>query len=158
MQGTRKVVLQGLLAGLIGGVAGSGAKLVGEAIYPPRTQGQKPPPAVLAEKLAGHPLSASQESLATQVFHWGTGSLLGAAYGLAAEFYPPVTVGAGVGFGMAVLLGTHESILPLLGLDKPPLQQPLREHTSELLTHSLYGFTTEMVRRWLMRRWRRARA
>ena len=37
----------GLVAGLIGGLAGSGIKMLGEKIYPPRTHGQEPPPAVL---------------------------------------------------------------------------------------------------------------
>lgn len=151
---TNGLVAAGLLAGFIGGIVGSGAKLVGEAIYPPRTQGQEPPPAVLAEKIAGHPLSEHQKNVSTQVFHWTTGSAMGALYGAAAVFAPIVTIGYGVGFGIVVLLTTHESTLPLLGLDKPPWQQPLREQTSELATHALYGFAVEFVRRWLMRRWR----
>lgn len=147
------LVATGLLAGFVGGIVGSGAKLVGEAIYPPRTQGQEPPPAVLAEKIAGHPLSEHQKNVATQVFHWTLGTGIAAVYGAAAVVAPVVTVGYGVGFGLVVLLTTHESTLPLLGLDKPPTQQPLREHTSELATHALYGFFVEAVRRWLMRRW-----
>lgn len=153
---SNRLVVKGLVAGLLGGVVGSGAKLIGEAIYPPRTQGQEPPPAVLAEKLAGHPLSAQQKTLATQAFHWTTGAGIGAAYGAVAEVFPVVTIGYGLAFGMAVLLGTHETLLPLLGLDKPPTQQPLREHSSEVLTHGFYGFSVEAVRRWLMRRWRAA--
>ena len=150
-----RMLAKGLLAGFIGGVAGCGAKLIGEAIYPPRTQGQESPPAVLAEKLAGHALSKGKKTAATQTFHWGTGSAIGAVYGAAAELVPMVTIGYGVGFGIVVMLATHESTLPLLGLDKPPTQQPLREHTSELATHAFYGFTVEFIRRWLMRRWRR---
>lgn len=89
------------------------------------------------------------------MFHWTFGSGLGAAYGVAAEFVPSVTVLHGVAFGWTVLLGTHESVLPALGLVEPPLHQPLREQTSEIATHALYGFVTEMVRRLLMRYWRR---
>ena len=144
--------MQGLLAGFVGGIAGSGAKLVGEWLYPPRTQGQEAPPAVLAEKLAGHSLDKKTKTVATQVFHWTTGSLAGAFYGGVAEVAPVVTVGYGVGFGIAVLLLTHESALPLLGLDKPPNQQPIREQSSEVATHALYGFATEVVRRWLRSR------
>ncbi len=143
----------GLLAGFIGGLAGSGAKLIGEAIYPPRTLGQAPPPAVLAEKLAGHALNDSQKTIATQAFHWTSGAMIGAIYGAAAEVAPIVTIGYGVGFGIVVLLTTHESLLPLLGLDDSPARQPLREHASELATHALYGFSVELVRRWLMRKW-----
>lgn len=147
-----RMIAKGVLAGLLGGIVGSGAKLVGEWLYPPRTQGQEPPPAVLAEKLAGHPLNEHQKTIATQVFHWTTGSLAGALYGGIAEVAPIVTVGYGVGFGIVVLLLTHESALPLLGLDKPPTQQPLREQTSEVLTHALYGFAVEVVRRWWRKR------
>lgn len=151
-----RMIAKGLLAGFLGGIAGSGAKLIGEAIYPPRPPGAEPPPAILAEKVAGHPLSEGEKTAATQTFHWGLGSGLGAVYGVAAEFSPIVTVGYGVGFGMVLLLGTHESTLPLLGLVEPPTQQPLREQTSEIATHALYGFVVEFVRRWLMRRWRPA--
>jgi putative membrane protein len=152
--GPRNAIASGLLAGLIGGVVGSAAKLAGEAVYPPRTEGQKPPPAVLAEKIAGHPLSEGQETAATQVFHWTLGIGIGGMYGAVAEIYPVVTTGYGIGLGLAVLLGTHESTLPLLGLDRPPNKQPLREHLSELATHALYGLGVEVVRRLLRRRWR----
>ena len=145
-------IAAGVLAGFIGGIAGSGLKLVGEKIYPPRTEGQQPPPAVLAEKLAGHPLTQSQKQSATQAFHWSFGSLIGAAYGAAAEVAPIVATGYGTAFGIVVLLATHESTLPMLGLDKSPNQQPLREHASEFATHALYGFGTELVRRIVRRR------
>ena len=154
IQGPKKLIAKGLLAGLLGGVAGSAAKLIGEAIFPPRTQGQEPPPALLAEKVAGHPLSSGEKTAATQGFHWLLGSGIGAVYGAAAEELPAVTGGYGSLFGLAVLLGTHESVLPLLGLVEPPLKQPLNEQGSEIFTHILYGVTTEAVRRWLMRRWR----
>jgi putative membrane protein len=152
------MIAKGLLAGLIGGVAGSAAKLIGEAIYPPRTLGQEAPPALFVEKILGQPLSKSQQTLASQGFHWTFGPGLGAAYGVAAEFVPQVTALYGVAFGWAVLVGTHESVLPVLGLVEPPLQQPLQEQTSEIATHALYGFVTELVRRFLMRYWRRKAA
>ena len=151
----QRMIAKGLLAGLIGGLAGSGAKLIGEAIYPPRTLGQEAPPALLVEKVVGHPIDKTQKTLVSQAFHWSLGSGLGAAYGAAAEVVPQVTVLSGVGFGLAVLLGTHESVLPALGLVEPPLKQPFQEQASELATHSLYGFVTELVRRALMRYWSR---
>ncbi|RRA49375.1 DUF1440 domain-containing protein [Acidipila sp. EB88] len=154
----RRLVAFGLLAGALGGVAGGVSKLVGELIYPPRTQGQKPPPAILAEKVAGHSLSKPLQTLATQAFHWTFSVGIGAVYGAAAEFAPIVTAGYGIVFGEVVLLSTHESILPLLGLNEPPLQQPAREQKSEILTHAMYGMSVEAVRRLLMRRWKRRSA
>ena len=150
----RRFVAKGLLAGALGGLAGGVSKLAGELIYPPRTQGQLPPPAVLAEKVAGHPLSKPVQTAATQVFHWTFSVGVGALYGAAAEYAPLVTIGYGVVFGEVVLLATHESVLPLLGLNEPPLQQPAREQKSEMITHAMYGLTVEAVRSMLMRRWR----
>ena len=150
----RRLVAKGVLAGALGGLGGGVSKLVGELIYPPRTQGQEPPPAILAEKIAGHPLSKPLQTTATQVFHWTFSVGIGAVYGAAAEFAPLVTSGYGIVFGEVVLLTTHESTLPLLGLNEPPLEQPAREQKSEILTHAMYGLTVEAVRRFLMRRWR----
>jgi putative membrane protein len=150
-------IAAGILAGFLGGIAGSGFKLVGEAIYPPRTQGQEPPPAVLAEKLAGHPLTKSQKTAATQTFHWTFGSLSGAFYGAVAEVAPIVTTGYGSAFGLVVFLFTHETTLPMLGLDKSPFQQPAREQSSEFVTHVMYGVGTEVVRR-AIRSWQQKRA
>ncbi len=142
-----------LLFGLLGGFAGSLAKDLGEKVYPPRTQGQTPPPVVLERKLIGRPLSQSQENAGAQVIHYVFGGGSGALYGFAAEFAPIVTVGYGSAFGVVLQLLTHETLVPAAGLDAPAPRQPLREHTSELFTHVLYGVVTEAVRRFLRRRY-----
>ncbi len=143
---------KGLLAGALGGIVGSGAKIVGELIYPPRTLGQVPPPVILAERLAGHPLTPSEQNRDMQIIHFIFGSATGAIYGAAAEFAPIVTTGFGSAFGFVFQFFTHESLVPLAGLDVPPWHQPLREHTSEFFTHILYGVATEVTRRTVRRR------
>ena len=65
---------------------------------------------------------------------------------------PIVTAGYGAAFGFVFQFFTHESLVPLAGLDVPPWQQPLREHTSEFFTHVLYGVATEVTRRAVRRR------
>jgi uncharacterized membrane protein YagU involved in acid resistance len=35
----------------------------------------------------------------------------------------------------------------MMGLTESPENQPAREHASELVTHAIYGVTTELVRR-----------
>ncbi len=140
-------IAKGLLAGALGGIAGSGAKIVGELIYPPRTLGQVPPPVILAERMAGHPLTKTQQNASMQAIHFVFGAATGAVYGAAAEFAPVVTVGYGSVFGFIMQFFTHESLVPLAGLDVPPWEQPLREHTSEFFTHVLYGLATEAGRR-----------
>ena len=82
---------KGLLAGLIGGVVATAAKTMAEKIYPPRTHGEPEPPDVLAEKIAGHPLSSQNREIASEAIHWGFGAVAGAAYGALAEFYPAST-------------------------------------------------------------------
>jgi putative membrane protein len=79
--------------------------------------------------------------------HFLFGAMTGAVYGATAEFAPLVTAGYGSAFGVVLQLMTHETLVPATGLDKPAMEQPLREHTSELLTHVVYGLATEGVRR-----------
>ena len=148
----RASIAKGLLCGLLGGLVGSFAKVVGEKIYDPRTQGQTPPPVVLETRLAGHPLPPAQAKAGMQAIHYTFGGVTGAIYGVLAEFYPLVTAGDGAAFGVVLQLFTHESLVPAFHLDVPPWRQPLREHSSELFTHILYGVAAELTRRWLRRR------
>ena len=143
---------KGLLAGALGGLVGAGAKIVGELIYPPRTLGQVPPPVILAERMAGHPLSPLQQNISMQAIHFVFGATTGAFYGAVAEFAPIVTVGYGSAFGFVMQFFTHESFVPLAGLDVPPWRQPLREHASEFFTHILFGVATEVTRRAVRKR------
>lgn len=138
-----------LFAGLLAGLAGSAVKAAGEWLYNPRTQGQTPPPVVLAERVAGHPLSARARQISMQGIHYGFGALAGAAYSVAAEAYPAVSAGYGSLFGIVLQCLTHESMVPAAGLDVPATRQPLREHASEFFTHILYGVATEAARQGL---------
>src|SRR5207302_644993 len=63
------------LAGLIGGLAGAGAKVIAEKIFPPRVHGQTPPPVILAEQMAGHRLKPGQQRAAMHGIHWAFGAL-----------------------------------------------------------------------------------
>jgi putative membrane protein len=138
---------KGLLAGLIGGLAATAAKTLAEKVYPPRTHGEPEPPAVLAEKLAGHPLEGSTKVAAEESIHWAFGALAGAAYGALAEYYPAATAKEGASFGLALAAMTHETALPAMGLSAPAEEQTTRERTSEMSTHVVFGLVTETVRR-----------
>lgn len=143
----KRSLLKGFVAGAMGGLAGAAAKAAGEAVYPPRTQGQIPPPAVLVNRMAGRSLTEHEEEVSVRAIHWGFGALVGGVYGAMAEYAPVVTGRAGVNFGLTLCGLTHVSALPLLGLTEKPEDQPAREHASELVTHAVYGVTTEVVRR-----------
>lgn len=138
---------KGLLAGLIGGLVATAAKTLAERIYPPRTHGEPAPPAVLAHKLAGHRLEGVQKLAAMESIHWAFGAATGAAYGALAEYYPQATSQDGAAFGTALSTLTHGGALPALGLSAEPEDQTLREKTSEVASHVVYGIVTETVRR-----------
>lgn len=140
-------VFKGALAGLIGGLAGSGAKIVAEKFLPPRVQGQTPPPIALAEQVAGRPLPAGQQQLAMQAIHWAFGALAGAVYGALVEYEPSLGAWRGAAFGITLNRFTHESLLPRMGLAAPTGQQPAQERISEWVTHAAYGVATDLVRR-----------
>jgi putative membrane protein len=140
-------VWKGFLAGAIGGLAGAAAKALGEAVYPPRTAGQIAPPAVLLNLMSAQPLSEEEEEVSVRAIHWGFGALVGGVYGVLAEYAPIVTGRVGADFGIALCGVTHVSALPMLGLTESPENQTVREHASELMTHAVYGVTTEVVRR-----------
>jgi putative membrane protein len=138
---------KGFLAGAIGGLVGAAAKAAGEAVYPPRIQGQIAPPAVLLNRISPQPLSEEEEEVSVRAIHWVFGALVGGVYGALAEYQPVVTGRLGADFGLALCGMTHVSALPLMGLTESPENQTVREHASELVTHAIYGVTTEVVRR-----------
>lgn len=138
---------KGALAGLIGGLAGSGAKILAEYFLPPRRPGQLPPPVVLVEQIAGHELSPAQRRIAAQTLHWVFGALAGAVYGAIVEYEPSLAAWRGAAFGITLNRMTHESILPRMGLAASPRDQPAQERISEWVTHAAYGVATDLVRR-----------
>lgn len=140
-------ILKGALAGMIGGLAGAGAKMLAEKIFPPRVQGQIPPPVALAEQFAGHSLPEGQKQAAMQGIHWGFGAAAGAVYGALVEAEPSLGAWKGAAFGLTLNKITHESLLPKLGLARPKEQQPAQERISEWVTHAVYGIFTDAVRR-----------
>ncbi len=143
---SERSLAKGMFAGLVGGLVATAAKSFAEGIFPPRTHGEPEPPAVLAEKVAGHNLSPTQKAVAAESIHWAFGALTGAAYGGLAEYFPEATRKEGANFGLALATLTHGKALPALGLSADPQHQTTREHTSEMATHLVYGIVTEVVR------------
>lgn len=139
-------IYKGALAGFVGGLAGAAAKAAAEKLFPPRVDGQQPPPVVLAEKAAGHPLPHGERIAASQGMHWAFGALAGAAYGAVVEFKPSVGSWKGAAFGLGIKRMTHDSTLPQMGAEAPKEDQPPQERISEWVTHAVYGVVTELVR------------
>lgn len=140
-------ILKGAAAGFIGGLAGAGAKVLAEKLFPPRIQGQTAPHVLLAEQVAGHPLDSGEQSAAHHAIHWGFGAVAGAVYGAIVEMEPSVGAWKGAAFGLTLNKLTHESLLPRIGLASPKEEQPMQERISEWVTHAVYGIFTDVVRR-----------
>lgn len=145
-------LVKGFLAGVVGGLAGAGVKIVAEMVFPPRVEGQTPPPVVLAEQMAGHDLPESQKQAAFHGIHWVFGALAGGAYGALVEYEPSLAAWHGAAFGITLNRITHEALLPTLGLSAPTGQQPTQQRISEWVTHAAYGVSTDLVRRAVRRR------
>ncbi len=148
-------VTKAVLAGLAGGLAGAAAKVLAEKVFPPRTEGQTPPPALIAARAAGAaslPLPPAAKTLATEGMHWGFGTLTGGVYGLVAELYPAAAAWRGAVFGLTVNKLMHEGILPHNRLVEPVGEQPAQERISEWVTHVVYGVVADTVRRSVLKR------
>lgn len=100
----------------------------------------------ISENVFGHELTKSEKKIAGPLMHYGFGSTVGALYGGVVEAWPGATVGAGTLFGSAVWLGVDEAAVPALGLSDPPTEHPPSTHIYALVSHIVYGATTEAVR------------
>ena len=145
------LLTRALIAGSCGGIVGAGVKLLGEVIFPARGPDEPIPPAVMVSRLleyfSGHPLLPEKITLAVQSLHWSFSIAVCALYGAVVEIFPKAKIGCGLGFGMVLLLLTHETTLPWFGFSQPWSEIPLKGHLSEIFTHALFGISAEMTRR-----------
>ena len=172
----KRSALHGALAGALAGIAGAlamnmfqrlaaqtgqGREAEDATIGLPRT-GRGPQPAQAlgnasddataraanaALSVVGYELSDPRaKQMAGEFVHLAFGALNGAAYGLAAELDPRVTAGAGVPFGAAVWAVADEGVVPALGLSRGPRETSAGLLAYGLLSHFVYGLTTEAVR------------
>jgi putative membrane protein len=142
-------LFKGLVAGLIGGLAGTAAKLLGERAFPPHAPSE---PELLSETPVGSELALSphtplREPAAPQAAGWVVGGAAGAIYGGLAEFYPAATARRGASFGLVLGTLNEEGALGAVQLVRDPERQTLRERTSEMTSYAVYGVVTEAVRR-----------
>jgi putative membrane protein len=109
------------------------------------------PPAVLVGRAAaalGHGgLTARQRVRAQQVIHYGVGAALGGAYLAAASRWPAVTRGRGALAGLAIYVGAHGSLLPALGVQRPPWRLAPAAVVWESTSHAVFGAVLEAMRR-----------
>jgi putative membrane protein len=141
---------RGLISGLIGGLAGTVVKSMVEQFLPVRKINQRSAQIKilddLSTKLTGTPISLSNEGIAEQLVNIPVGASLGAAYGYGKKDKDEYNISDGVILGASTWFSTHETSLPILGLEPKPTDVPVRMQINELLAHVLFGITTEVVR------------
>lgn len=145
-------MVKGALAGLVGGIAGSGAKALAEKIYSPRIERQTHPQAALAEWAAERSHLQSEMPLTVAGRRWVFGAVAGAVYGVAVELQPKAAAWRGAGFGLALNKLARETSRndkrpPKIRLAEATVRQRTQERQSEWVTHAVYGVVTEAVRR-----------
>lgn len=149
-------VTRGLITGILGGIAGTIVKTAIERVLPVRTPNTESAQLNLvdsiSEQLTGEPISKSNRELSEQLVNIPVGIALGASLGYAKRDRSETNLVEGALFGTTAYLATHETSLPLLGLEDEPKDIPVKLQANELLAHVAFGITTELIRGWAARR------
>lgn len=97
------------------------------------------------------PLTREQRAKAGPIVHYAFGTVAGAAYGLATEYFPEAHTGFGIVFGALLFVLSDEVAVPLAGLSGKPSEYPASVHAKALASHLVFGASTEAVRATLTR-------
>jgi uncharacterized membrane protein YagU involved in acid resistance len=154
-------LIAGLMASWVKALTEPRLQAVAEQILPPSpTQKQdvgadpsghpeNMPPAVLVDRATvalGHRLTVAQRLRAQHVIHYATGAGLGVAYSIAARRWPRARLGRGSLAGLAIYAATHGSVLPALGIQRPPWRLAPAAVAWESTSHLVFGAALEAAR------------
>ena len=147
---------RGIISGFIGGLAGSAVKSVVEQFLQVRKIDQRSAQIKImdnfSKKLVGTPIKIENEAIVEQLVNVPLGGTVGAVYGYGKRDKEDVNMLDGAMLGATTWFSTHETSLPLMGLEKSPEKIPLKTQASELLAHVVFGITTEVVRGYVNKR------
>lgn len=153
-QSTAARVARGVLAGAVAGIVASFAMDRFQAAVSAlsESQGGGEPATeqaadAAAKTLTGAELLKADKPVGGQGVHYALGTLLGVAYGVAAEFRPQVTAGFGTAFGTGTALLLDEAAVPAVGLGEAPWKTPASTHLYGIASHLVFGAIAEGVRR-----------
>jgi hypothetical protein len=165
---TGAVMMNGLLAGAIGGLAGTSAMNEAQRAWTNAVDGQAPDsPAgkqdardwqersegqnsnelaaqFLATRFVGRRLDRRELAVAAALTHYTFGGAMGALYGAYVERRR--RAGTGIAFGLMVWVLADEVAMPLLGLSDSTLRRPLEKRLQSIAAHIVFGMTTEAAR------------
>ncbi|MDT0687932.1 DUF1440 domain-containing protein [Autumnicola psychrophila] len=147
---------RGIIAGVAGGLAGTAVKVLAEKFLKVRKVEHRSAQIKIVDdlstKLTGSPVSVQNEALAEQLVNIPVGVSIGAAYGYGKRKKDKLNIRDGVILGSSTWASTHETSLPLLGLEESPKNIPIGIQINELVAHVLFGVTTELVRDYVNKR------
>jgi hypothetical protein len=126
---------------------GAGAELAELGLDNPNDNAAERTANIVAAKVFDRELTEKEKHIGGELAHYAFGATTGAVYGAASEFFPEMTIGAGIPFGAAVWLIADEIVVPALGLSKSSKEYPLSHHSVSFAAHLVYGFTTDMFRK-----------
>ncbi len=84
---------------------------------------------------------------AGQAVHYVAGALIGAGYGIAAEFRPGVTAGLGSALGLGTAAVLDDTIVPLVGWGAPVWRGDVASNAYSHFSHLVFGVAVEVTRR-----------
>ncbi len=103
--------------------------------------------AIVNTVTGGRHLSLEEKQKAGPVVHYAFGALMGGLYGGFAEYSSLARSGFGTVFGSVLFTGADLLAVPALHLSGAPAESPVDSYATPLVSHLVYGATTELVRR-----------
>lgn len=141
---------RGILAGFVGGLVGTAVKAGVERFLEVRKIDQRSAQIKVMDKfstkLLGSPIKLENEGVVEQLVNLPLGATVGAIYGYGKRDSSDANMVDGAILGATTWASTHETSLPLMGLEKSPDKVPFRTQAHELIAHVIFGVTTEVVR------------
>ena len=162
-------MLNGTLAGALGGLAGTWAMSEAQRMWTCAVDGEAPESAAgkhdardwqergegqnsneiaaqaIAGAVIGRRLQGDALAAGAALVHYSFGAAAGALYGAFAARHPRQA--SGIGFGLIVWLLADEIAMPLLGLSQSTARRPAEKRIQSIAAHLVFGMTTEVARR-----------
>ena len=146
--------------GAIGGLAGAYVMGRGHALWekavqefaPPQKEPQTEDATVktanaISRRLLDRELTEAEKKWAGPFVHYAFGTVAGACYGAIVETIPRAKTAFGIAYGAALWLAADEIGVPGFGLSPTPSEIEVFEHLKGLISHLIYGVTTELTRK-----------
>jgi len=163
-------MFKGIVAGAIGGIAGTWAMNYAQRLWT-RAMGEEPPPSAagkhdardwqersehqnaneiaadtLAFPIVRRRLTRDELGVAAAVIHYTFGAAVGALYGAVVERSRRDRTRSGAGLGTTLWITADEIAMPVLGLSGPTTRRPVDMHLQSFVSHLVYGAVAERVR------------